>query len=137
MDTIPPKTNRILIVDDDIIIRKVVSQMITILGFEAISAQDGFEALNLFETNQFDMVITDFEMPGIDGFTLASTIKDKAGDIPIIMITGNTDEILPKLTDDKFIDYLLSKPFIFEDIKAAIGGLLDLNTVNATNMTAG
>ncbi len=81
--------NKILIVDDSKDIRDILSKVISLMGFEAAVASNGNEALNLFLTNSFDLVLTDLEMPDIDGWTLALHIKDKSPNTPVVLITGS------------------------------------------------
>jgi len=75
--------NRILIVDDAKTIRNILSKMLSFMGFEVAVASSGNEGLNLFLKNSFDLVLTDLQMPGIDGWTLAFNIKEESPNTPV------------------------------------------------------
>lgn len=84
-------SKRILIVDDEDSIRQIMAEMLTSLGYEVEEAEDGEGALALLKLD-FDLVMLDVEMPGMDGFELARRIREGASphDLPIIMVTGLT-----------------------------------------------
>ena len=105
------KRNHILLVDDDKIIRKMVGSMLTALGYDVIAVKDGHEAIAAFNVNGFDVVLTDINMPHMDGWQLAIRLKDIKPDIPIIAITGeDPNNILARLPGSQIIRALF-KPF--------------------------
>lgn len=115
---------RILIVDDAEIVRNLVSQMLSEWGFHVQTAGDGTEALRLFAGSRFGLVVTDFNMPGMDGLTLAAKIKRLSPSTPVILMTGAD---LRESGDDKScVVSVLQKPFRWRDmieaIVAAMGG---------------
>jgi len=65
----------ILVVDDNNVFRIVVSKMLSRLGYEVSSADSGENGLSLFLKNKFDIVLSDYEMPGMDGVAFACSIK--------------------------------------------------------------
>jgi len=81
--------NRILIVDDTKAIRDTLSEMLSVMGFEVTVASSGNEGLRLFPRNSFDLVLTDLQMPDLDGWTLALHIKDKSPNTQVVLITGS------------------------------------------------
>ncbi len=117
--------NKILIVDDSKDIRDILSKVLSLMGFEAAVASNGNEALNLFLTNSFDLVLTDLEMPDIDGWTLALHIKDKSPNTPVVLITGSEKEAVMERLEGSSIDSILFKPFMLEDIQKTVQTLLD------------
>ena len=117
--------NKILIVDDSKDIRDILSKVISLMGFEAAVASNGNEALNLFLTNSFDLVLTDLEMPDIDGWTLALHIKDKSPNTPVVLITGSEKEAVMERLKGSSIDSILFKPFMLEDIQKTVQIMLD------------
>lgn len=117
--------NKILIVDDSKDIRDILSKVISLMGFEAAVASNGNEALNLFLTNSFDLVLTDLEMPDIDGWTLALHIKDKSPNTPVVLITGSEKEAVMERLKGSCIDSILFKPFMLEDIQKTVQIMLD------------
>src|SRR5262252_7339303 len=80
---------RILVVEDEESVRACLRMMLQLEDHQVTEASSGAEALNLFATDQFDLVITDFEMPGMKGNMLAAGIKLLASSLPILMITAS------------------------------------------------
>lgn len=84
-----PEVPRILIVDDEEDIRRLLGTALTqISGYRTETAQDGREALKLLREGRFDLVITDLQMPEMDGARLLDIARNEFPDIPIIVITG-------------------------------------------------
>ena len=112
---------RILIVDDEALLRACLRMMLELEGYQVTVASNGVEALNLFNIGEFDLVITDFEMPVMQGNQLAVAIKLLAPSLPILMVTGSgrahRDAGNP-------VDALLAKPFTATDLRCAVGELL-------------
>jgi len=82
---------KILLVDDEEGIRKVLSISLTDIGYQVSAAENGDEALKLFEKIQPQIVLTDIKMPGMDGIELLKKIKEESPDTEVIMITGHGD----------------------------------------------
>ena len=88
-EILPPA--RILLVDDNklgLVARKSVLEE---LGYRITTASEGQEALERFMRDSFDLVITDYKMPRMNGLELIERIRERAGDIPIILISGYVD----------------------------------------------
>jgi PAS domain S-box-containing protein len=81
--------NKILLVDDEEGIRKVLSISLTDSGYKVLTAANGDEALKIFKKDKPPIVLTDIKMPGIDGITLLKEIKKARPDTEVIMITGH------------------------------------------------
>jgi len=99
---------RILFVDDDDTIREAMVAILNWFGHDTFSAARGRSALNLYRTNDVDLVITDYEMPDMKGFDLARRIREINPSAKIIMLTG-----LDNATDDEnseHVDCILKKP---------------------------
>ena len=111
---------RILIVDDEEPIRIMVSSLVSMMGANPVAASNGKEALELFQQNQFDLVITDLDMPEIDGLTLASSIKENSPRTPIVMITGNETAHL----EIDHVDFVVFKPFGRAEFESTIRSFL-------------
>jgi len=84
-------TQKILLVDDEEGIRKVLGITLEDIGYEVLSAENGEEALRLFRKTAPPIVLTDIKMPGIDGIQVLKTIKEESPDTEVIMITGHGD----------------------------------------------
>ena len=111
---------RILVVDDNEIVRIVVTKMISRLGYEVLATDSGEKGLSLFLKNQFDLVITDYEMPGMDGIELAIRIKEKSPFTLVILMTGHEkNPTLAKLSGT-LVDQALFKPFGLQEIAEKI-----------------
>lgn len=82
---------RILLIDDEEGIRKVLGITLADIGYEVLSAENGEEALRLFRKTAPPIVLTDIKMPGMDGIELLQKIKEESPDTEVIMITGHGD----------------------------------------------
>jgi len=85
----PPAPRRILLVDDSISVRKFVGHMLERAGFAVVTAADGVEGLQVLEETPVDAVITDLEMPRLNGFELIQELRRRAAtrDLPIVVLT--------------------------------------------------
>lgn len=112
---------RILVVEDEPPLRAVLRMMLELEGHQVTEASNGAEGLKLFDPGEFDLVITDFEMPVMQGNQLAVCIKLQAPSQPILMVTGSEragrDASNP-------VDALLNKPFTAADLRGALRTLL-------------
>jgi CheY-like chemotaxis protein len=119
---------RILIVEDEASIRACLRMMLEMEGHLVTEASDGVEALRSFIIGQFDLVITDFEMPAMKGNELAVGIKQLAPAVPILMITASARA---RREAENPVDALLSKPFMVSDLRCALRGLLSAGSEQA------
>ncbi|MFB6248729.1 MAG: response regulator [Salinibacter sp.] len=112
----PTGTVRVLVVDDEEMVRSIVTQLLSLNDHEVDRASSGAEALTMFEDTHYDIVFTDFGMPEMTGAELARRLHDRVPDLPIILLTGYTD------TDTAVgeVDDILSKPFKLEELQASI-----------------
>ena len=112
---------RILIADDEPGVRDALRLLLKLDGHTVSEACDGQEALALFVAGRFDLIITDYVMPGLRGDELATEIKRRAPAQPILMITAHLD--LMHLAENP-VDGVLGKPFAIADLRRAIVQLL-------------
>jgi CheY-like chemotaxis protein len=115
---------RILVVDDESLVADAVRMLLEYDGHAVETASNGEEALTLFEKAKFDVVITDYEMPGMKGDQLALTIKARAPNQPVVMITAYAEKLASSGNPLTGIDCVISKPFKLEDLRAAIAKVL-------------
>ena len=112
--------NRLLLVDDEEGIRKVLGISLTDEGYEVQTAENGIRALELFEGSQYLLVITDIKMPGMDGIRLLQEIKRRNPMTEVIIITGHGEMDLAiealKLEASDFI----TKPINTEALSVAL-----------------
>ncbi len=119
------KIPRILVVDDTKAIRDILSKILSFMGYEVVVASSGNEGLNRFLKSSFELVLTDFNMPGIDGCTLALRIKDKSPNTPVVLITGSEEEVVMERLKGGCVDYVMLKPFHLEDIEEIVHRMID------------
>lgn len=117
------KTGRVLLVDDDPLILKSLERMLAADGNIIQTATNGREALILFETDTFDLVILDYEMPEMNGDELALIVKALAPDQHLIMVTGYPDTLEANLLAD--VDLVIGKPFDPIALCSAVRKLLE------------
>jgi two-component system capsular synthesis sensor histidine kinase RcsC len=115
---------RILVADDNEFIRDLVSESLEFIGYEVALAINGIEALAVFLGSTFDLVLTDLEMPAMDGFSLAGHIKDRSPRTPVILLTGSDRDTVFKNMKKGSIDSVIFKPFLLEELESAIRKVL-------------
>ena len=119
---------RILVIDDNELMRIVVSDSLSRFGYEVVTARDGGEGYELLLQNRFDLVITDCQMPKIDGWHLVDLIKECRPYTPVLMITGQSrNEIVEKMTTGQ-VDFLMFKPFEMEELHQIVQSFLVNNS---------
>jgi two-component system capsular synthesis sensor histidine kinase RcsC len=99
--------------------------MISFIGFEVDVAENGDQALNSLVESKFDLVLTDLNMPGMDGFTLACHIKEISPETPVILVTGDEHELILKKKENSSVDSILFKPVNLQDIQKIFQNMLD------------
>ena len=113
-------SRRILVVDDEPCVCDAVKMMLDFDGHEVETASNGKEALALFKKGKYDIVITDFAMPEMKGDELAAAIKAQAPEQPVVMITAYAEMIQSSGNAMKSVDFMISKPFLLENLREAI-----------------
>ncbi len=122
---------KILIIDDDKLNLKVLKDTLTRVGYNVIEAQNGEIGLQLFRSEHPDLVITDFQMPGIDGLEVLAEIRKLNIGIPIILLTGFGDVVLTIKSIQQGAFDFLEKPIDLQQLKTTIQ--LALNSVKVSN----
>ena len=112
---------RFLIVDDNPDILDIVSSIIALFGHGADRAKDGLEAMERFRNNRYDAVITDAEMPRIDGSALCRFLKSQESGVYIIGMSGSTAAL--QGLKEAGADVCLPKPFSMHSLEEAIARL--------------
>ena len=115
-------TERILLVDDEQGIVRMIQQMLERLGYQVTSHTKSPQALGVFKENpdKFDLIISDMTMPKMTGLQLANEIKRVRSDIPIIICTGFSDQIHGDTYNELGIQGYLTKPVIKREMAQAI-----------------
>jgi len=112
---------RILLVEDQEPLRASLRMVLELDGHQVTEAANGAEALSLFRIGEFDLVVTDFEMPVMEGNELAGSLKLLAPSLPILMITASERA---RGGAENPVDALLNKPLTLPDLRCAFGRLL-------------
>lgn len=103
---------RVLLVDDSGTMRTIQKRCLAKLGIEnVLEAEDGVQALQLFNQGQFDIVLTDWNMPKMDGLTLLKELRQVNKEIPIIMITTEAERARVVMAIQCGVSDYLVKPF--------------------------
>lgn len=114
------ETKRILIIDDDEIIRKFLMDFFDDLGYEVITAECGEDALTKFTPQTFDLVVSDLIMPDLSGIEVLKELKAKDEKVLFFLVTGYpTLETAVEAMKSGAYDYIV-KPFNLEDLKMKV-----------------
>lgn len=114
-DAVVP-SRRVLLVDDETAVIHITKRMLEIRGFSVTGVSTGEEALRLLESQSWDIVVTDRAMPEMDGEELAERIKERAPQIPILLITGFPHTVVHH---ERFAA-IVTKPFASAELIAEI-----------------
>ena len=117
-------SRRILVADDDKSIQDVVSELLEFMGFEVALAGNGIEAMAVFLDSSFDLVLTDLQMPVMDGLSLARHVKERSPNTPILLMTGSDGGTVQKKMERGPFDSVMFKPFRLVDLQRTIQGAL-------------
>jgi CheY-like chemotaxis protein len=123
-NTTQARPRRILVADNDKSIQKLVSKILAFMGFEVALAGNGIEALAIFLESSFDLVLTDFQMPAMDGLSLAGHIKERSPSTPVILLTGSDRETVRRKVQRTPVDSVIFKPFRLDDLQRTVQGAL-------------
>ena len=128
-EVVPEKVEarRIMVVDDSITIRKVTARMLERNGIQVMLAKDGIDATNQLIDTKPDLMLLDIEMPRMDGFELATYIRndERLRDLPIIMITSRTGEKHKEKAREIGVNRYLGKPYQEEELLRNINDILE------------
>jgi len=110
---------KILVVDDNNVLLIVVSKMLSLLGYEVSSADSGENGLNVFRKSNFEIVLSDYDMPGMDGVAFACSVKKCSPRTPVVIMTGSGRESVFSRKSTA-VDEVISKPFTLAEIDETI-----------------
>ena len=103
-------STKILIVEDERDIREGISEYLSEVGYDVMVAEDGQEGIDLFKSNEFDLVLLDIMLPKINGFGVLSQIRE-ISDVPVMMLTAMTDDYSQIMSFNEKADDYITKPF--------------------------
>ena len=101
---------RILVVEDEKDIQNIIKAFLENAEYKVETADDGLDAINLIQNNNYDLILLDIMLPKVDGFTICEMIR-KNSNVPIIILTALTDEESQLKGFDKLADDYITKPF--------------------------
>ena len=118
------RSRRVLVVEDDKDDQEILSDVLSSMGFEVSLAKNGLEGLAVFVTGSFDLVLTDLQMPLMDGSRLTHFIKQMSPDSTVILLTGSDSVALDPKVESGSFDRILFKPPNLEDFRRVVLGAL-------------
>src|SRR5215470_17815296 len=125
---------RVLVVDDEKVIREILSDFLTMEGYVVRTVEDGNAALNELERRGYNLVISDLKMPGMGGLELLEKIQELKSNILTVIMTGfGTVETAIEAMKKGAYDYIL-KPFKIEEVVHVVERGLDRQRLQAENL---
>ena len=118
-----PQPARILLVDDEQSVQKLLSYPLRKEGYEVIPAMDGQEALERCRGQSFDLIVLDVMLPKIDGFDVCRQIRAQSS-VPIIMLTAKAEEFDKVLGLELGADDYITKPFSMREFRSRVKAVL-------------
>ena len=118
--------SRVLIADDEDSMRVLVARAVAMDGHETVTAQDGAEALDILtrEDGAFDLLLTDIQMPVIDGIALALSAARDFPNLTVLLMTGFADQRERASNLNAIVHDVITKPFSVTDIRTAVADAL-------------
>ena len=130
------KHSKILIVDDELNIRRILQMAFEKIGHEVLVAEDAHNALQLLSQHNFDLVITDVTMPGMNGYELQKIVHENQPDVPVIIMTayGTIPQAVAAIRNGAF-EYV-TKPFDLDQLKRIVASALDRDSASPSKKTS-
>ncbi len=125
---------KILVVDDDPEICHLIEQILKREGYQVDVSFSGIEALQMIRSFNYHLLLTDLEMPGVDGLELARKAKKQDPEIRVIMVAGNTDIDTTVQSLRHGVDIYITKPFNIFELKNAVKQTLHTRQVVLENV---
>ncbi len=119
---------RVLVVDDDPIVRRTVATLFARFGYTVVSTEDSLDAAARIGISDYDLVVSDFDMPNANGYQLACRVKQQNGRTKVVIMTGSGLSQAFEYAGCREVDGWLFKPF---DLEAMSHVLASLDLPNA------
>jgi CheY-like chemotaxis protein len=120
----PPRAYRILVVDDEMGIRIVFRMQLERDGYDVACAEDGAEALRILRAGEFDLLITDLEMPRMNGYELIRHVQHEWPELPIFICSGTSLDTSLAADVHEAAAGLLQKPITVRELSAKVEAFL-------------
>ena len=125
---------RVLVVDDESLTRSLICNTLRRMRIsQLVEAVDGKQGLSEFETdpNRFDLIVCDWNMPGLSGMDFCKAVRTKRADLPFLIVTGRDDPESVSAAIESGVSAYILKPFLPQEIKAKIAFLMSGQAPNA------
>lgn len=118
----------ILVVDDEAPVREMIGDALSLAGYKTLAASDGLEALNILRSSKVDLIVSDINMPKLDGFQLLESLRLKGDDTPFVLLTASKER--PHLSTGFRLgaDDFIAKPFGIEELALRVAAILRRST---------
>lgn len=115
----------VLIVEDDAAIASILEQGLMLKGLAATVAEDGLDGRRAWVAGDYDLVILDVMLPGMNGIDLCAERRAAGDDTPVILLTARDDDRLRSRGEKAGASAYITKPFVYSELIATIGRLVD------------
>jgi CheY-like chemotaxis protein len=116
----PPEPVRVLLIDDEPLVRETLGEILRQQHHIVVVADDGASGLARFREGAFDLVMTDLAMPGMSGWQVAQAVKAVRPKVPVVLVTGWGVEVEADALQTHGVDRVMTKPFRFEDVQSVV-----------------
>ncbi len=123
LERLPHQPKTVLVVDDEADVREIVAEMITELGYQVKGVPSAEAAQRLISQIPVDLVISDVQMKGRDGLSLARWVRSNFPHLPLAILTAFPTEDLKNMVRHKLVDSYLLKPFLMGDLQGMVQSL--------------
>ena len=121
----PNARHTLLVIDDDIDLRRLVSLSLSLSGYEVLVAQNGIEGMEIVKTRTLDLIVVDLMMPGMDGLRFLGWLRQEAkAQMPVITMTAADDEDTLRAALNAGASRVVKKPVQFEVLEEIVKELL-------------
>ncbi len=121
---------RVLVVDDSALARKMIIKTLVKMGMKNFKeAVDGKEAMPMIQASKFDLIVSDYNMPKVDGHQLLKFIRTESNqpDVPVLMVTTEGDESKLEAVQQEGVSAIVDKPFDVNTVKQLIEAIFEIN----------
>ncbi len=128
------RKTKVMVVDDDPMLLSLLSDTLSTIGYSSTSASSGETALKLLKNGNIDIIISDINLPGMDGLELLRKVKENAPGLPVILITGVSMHGIRSRAIKEGADGFLDKPFRIAVVEAMMQRLLNNNGLKCSTV---